>query len=266
MSNVREEGGLLTLTSEEGCSPELINDDIKPTSLSDRTWNTWHIASLWVGMSVCIPTYMLASNMITGGLSWIEAMMMILLGNLIVAVPMVLNGHAGTRYGIPFPVLGRAAFGTMGIHIPSILRAIVACGWFGIQTWIGGLAIAAILGAIMGDVSVAQNWWVQFAGFMVFWAIQMGLVIKGTESIKWLETIAAPLLILIGVVMLAWGINQGGGSTRSSTGSRTTSGVSRDYAPSSPPTSTRPLPPPCSTRIANSARARSGSSIRRTTP
>ena len=209
--NVHEESGLLTLSSEESCSPSLINDDIKPTALSERTWNTWHIASLWVGMSVCIPTYMLASNMITGGLSWIEAMWMILLGNLIVSVPMVLNGHAGTRYGIPFPVLGRAAFGTMGIHIPSVLRAIVACGWFGIQTWIGGLAIAAILGAIMGDVSVAENWWVQFVGFLLFWAVQMGLVIKGTESIKWLETLAAPLLILIGVMMLAWGINQGGG-------------------------------------------------------
>ncbi|HAN30082.1 MAG TPA: nitrate reductase, partial [Myxococcales bacterium] len=111
MSNVKEVGELLELTSEEACSAELINDDIRPTPLDQRTWNVWHIASLWVGMSVCIPTYMLASNMITGGLSWKEAMCMILLGNLIVAVPMVLNGHAGTRYGIPFPVLGRAAFG-----------------------------------------------------------------------------------------------------------------------------------------------------------
>ena len=211
MSNIHEEGDLITLKSHADCSPELINDDISPTSLSDRTWNTWHIASLWVGMSVCIPTYMLASNMITGGLSWKEAMCMILLGNIIVSVPMVLNGHAGTRYGIPFPVLGRAAFGTLGIHIPSILRALVACGWFGIQTWIGGLAIAAILGAVVGDPTIAESWGVQFVGFLIFWAVQMALVFKGTESIKWLETLAAPLLILIGVVMLAWGINQGGG-------------------------------------------------------
>lgn len=211
MSNVREEGELVTLTSEAGCSPELINDDIRPTALSERTWNVWHIASLWVGMSVCIPTYMLASSMITGGLSWKEAISMILLGNLIVAVPMVLNGHAGTRYGIPFPVLGRAAFGTMGIHIPSILRALVACGWFGIQTWIGGLAIAAIFGALMGNAGIAENWWMQFTGFILFWAVQMWLVVKGTESIKWMETLAAPLLILIGIGMLSWGVSQGGG-------------------------------------------------------
>lgn len=211
MARLQEEKGLLTLVGNEDCSEQLINDDIRPTALEERTWNKWHIASLWVGMSVCIPTYMLASNMITGGLSWKEAICMILLGNLIVSVPMVLNGHAGTRYGIPFPVLGRAAFGTIGIQIPSILRALVACGWFGIQTWIGGLAIAAIAGALMGDHEIAGQWSVQFVGFLIFWAIQMGLVLKGTESIKWLETLAAPLLIVIGLVMLWWGVSQGGG-------------------------------------------------------
>ncbi|HAN30040.1 MAG TPA: hypothetical protein DCQ06_00445, partial [Myxococcales bacterium] len=109
---------------------------------------------------------------------------------------------------------GRAAFGTLGIHVPSILRALVACGWFGIQTWIGGLAIAAILGALLGDPALAKDWWVQFAGFMVFWAIQMWLVVKGTESIKWLESLAAPLLIVIGMVMLGWGISEGGGLSK----------------------------------------------------
>jgi cytosine/uracil/thiamine/allantoin permease len=211
MAKIHKQGELLTISDEEGLSKGLINDDIRPTKFTERTWNRWHIASLWVGMSVCIPTYMLASNMIVGGLSWKEAMMMILLGNLIVSVPMVLNGHAGTRYGIPFPVFGRAAFGTLGIHIPSILRALVACGWFGIQTWIGGLAIAAIFGAIAGDSSLAGSWNVQFVGFLLFWLLQMFFVWKGTESIKWLETLAAPLLILIGVVMLTVGISGGGG-------------------------------------------------------
>ena len=127
MAKVTAKGELRTITDESGLSESLINDDIRPTKLEERTWNKWHIASLWVGMSVCIPTYMLASNMIVGGLSWKEAMAMILLGNLIVSIPMVLNGHAGTRFGIPFPVFGRAAFGTVGIQIPSILRALVAC-------------------------------------------------------------------------------------------------------------------------------------------
>jgi cytosine/uracil/thiamine/allantoin permease len=211
---IEKQNGLFTLVDEHNCSPQLINKDLKPTSFQERTWSKWHIASLWVGMSVCIPTYMLASSMITGGLSWKEAMMMILLGNLIVSVPMVLNGHAGTRYGIPFPVLGRAAFGVFGVHVPSIFRALVACGWFGIQTWLGGLAIAAIFGAISGDSTLAESSTIQFVGFGLFWAIQMVFVLKGTESIKWLETLAAPLLILIGFFMLMWGIQGGGGLSK----------------------------------------------------
>ncbi|MCI0434286.1 MAG: cytosine permease, partial [Gemmatimonadetes bacterium] len=119
----------------------LSNEDLAPVPAEGRTWNVWHIASLWVGMSVCIPTYMLAASMIGAGMTWQQSLAAILLGNLIVLIPLVLNAHAGTRYGIPFPVFARASFGTRGAHVPSLLRSIVACGWFGIQTWIGGLAI-----------------------------------------------------------------------------------------------------------------------------
>ncbi|MCK5705665.1 MAG: cytosine permease, partial [Cyclobacteriaceae bacterium] len=118
----------------------LINEDLSPTHISQRTWGTYNIAALWVGMGVCIPTYMLASGLIAGGMSWWQALMTIALGNIIVLIPMFLNAHAGTKYGIPFPILARASFGTIGSNIPAILRAIVACGWFGIQTWIGGQA------------------------------------------------------------------------------------------------------------------------------
>ena len=144
MAKISENNGLYELSDTEGLDDSLSNQDILPTPIAERTWNQWHIASLWIGMSVCIPTYMLASQMIIGGLTWVEALMMILLGNVIVAIPMIFNGHAGTKYGIPFPVLGRASFGYHGIQIPSVLRAIVACGWFGIQTWLGGLAFVAI--------------------------------------------------------------------------------------------------------------------------
>ena len=163
--------------------PLLYNADIAPTPTEQRTWSMGHIASLWVGMAVCIPTYMLASQMIINGLTWIEALAMIVLGNLIVAIPMVFNGHAGTKYGIPFPVLGRASFGWLGIQVPSLLRALVACGWFGIQTWLGGLAIVAIasvpLGAWLNDAM-----WAQFIGFIVFWFVNMFFVWRGTESIR----------------------------------------------------------------------------------
>src|SRR5690606_20208162 len=119
----------------------LYSEDLAPVSPENRTWNTWNYAALWISMSLCIPTYMLASSLIEGGMNWWQAILTIFLGNTIVLVPMVLNGHAGAKYGIPFPVLARASFGVKGANIPAILRAIVACGWFGIQTWIGGYAL-----------------------------------------------------------------------------------------------------------------------------
>ena len=211
MAKIHEQDGLYELTDTTDLDPSLVNEDILPTPIKQRTWNQWHIASLWVGMSVCIPTYMLASSMIIGGLSWVEALVMILLGNVIVAIPMIFNGHAGTKYGIPFPVLGRASFGYHGIQIPSVLRALVACGWFGIQTWLGGLAFVAIASVLFGNPDLMQSWPAQFSGFIVFWLINMFFVWKGTESIRVLETLAAPVLILVGIGMLVWGINNAGG-------------------------------------------------------
>ena len=125
--------------------PSLFNEDLAPITPAKRSWGIYNYASLWVAMSVCIPTYMLASGLIAGGMSWRQAIFTILLGNLIVLIPMLLNAHAGAKYGIPFPVLVRASFGVRGANIPALLRAIVACGWFGIQTWIGGQAIASML-------------------------------------------------------------------------------------------------------------------------
>src|ERR1700676_2355420 len=129
--------------------PSLYNPDLRPIPPEERTWGTYNYASLWVAMSVCIPTYMLASGLIAGGMSWKQAIGTILLGNLIVLAPMILNAHAGTKYGIPFPVYARASFGVRGANVPALLRAVVACGWFGIQTWIGGQAIFSILGALL---------------------------------------------------------------------------------------------------------------------
>ncbi len=159
-------------------------------------------------MAVCIPTYMMASYMITDGLSWKEALMLIFLGNLIVSIPMVFNGHAGTQYGIPFPVLGRASFGVKGVHVPSILRALVACGWFGVQTWLGGLALFSIFQQV---APIPDSFAIQMVCFLLFWCVNIYFIWKGTESIKFLESFAAPLLIVVGIGLLGWGIVQGGG-------------------------------------------------------
>ena len=187
----------------------LWNPDLAPTPPDRRTWSTYNIAALWIGMSVVITTYTLASGLMQQGMNWWQAMVTILLGNTIVLVPMVLNAHAGTKYGISFPVLCRASFGVRGANLPAILRAIVACGWFGIQTWIGGLALDALVRAAWpGWANVPAGTAITF---MIFWLIQVLVILKGTEGIKLLESWSAPLLLAGGAILLFWAIRAGGG-------------------------------------------------------
>lgn len=196
----------------------LTNADLAPTSPDARTWNLWHVASLWVGMSVCIPSYMLTAGMILAGLSWRHALLAVFLGNAIVWVPLVVNAHAGTRYGIPFPVYARASFGTRGAHLPALLRALVACGWFGIQTWVGGMAVHVLLGLVWPKWSALGGAWTfmghslpAYLAFLLFWAVNLYFVWTGTEGIRRLETLAAPLLIASGLALLWWAAGRVGG-------------------------------------------------------
>jgi NCS1 family nucleobase:cation symporter-1 len=208
------------LREDVSASP-LWNRDLAPTTIRERTWSTWNIAALWIGMSVVITTYTLAGAFIEAGMNWWQAMMTILLGNTIVLVPMILNAHAGTKYGVSFPVLCRASFGVRGANIPALLRAIVACGWFGIQTWIGGTALDALFGAMWGGwnnlfggggaLHVAWHTWI---GFFLFWFIQVFIIMKGVEGIKHLETWSAPLLLGGGAALLAWASWKAGGLGR----------------------------------------------------
>ena len=196
----------------------LVNDDIKPAEGEERHWSVLNMASLWIGMVVCVPTYMLAASMIGNGMSWWQAVLTVLLGNVIVLVPMILNGHPGTKYGVPFPVLARASFGIHGAHIPSLLRALVACGWFGIQTWIGGFAIFQLLDALsasdltkLADLPLLGINWVELVCFLLFWAVQVFIIYKGVEGIRLLETLAAPFLIVMGLALLIWAYVKAGG-------------------------------------------------------
>ncbi len=195
----------------------LFNKDLAPVTQAQRKWGMFSFAALWVSMSACIPTYMLASSLIGGGMNWWQAILTIFLGNVIVVVPMILNAHAGTAYGIPFPVFCRASFGTAGANVPALLRAFVACGWFGIQSWIGGNAIYKILAVFVPSLATgsAENFlgitFAQFVCFMFFWAINMAVVWKGIECIRWLLNIKAPLLIALGLVLLWWAHRAAGG-------------------------------------------------------
>ena len=169
------------------------------------------MAAIWVGMATSIPTYVLASYMIKDGLSWLEALGIILFANIIVTVPMTLNGHAGVKYGVPFAVLGRAAFGTVGVHAPAIVRALIACGWFGVQSWIGGLAIYVIACTLFSEPVNPGLTSGKFLAFGLSWALTLYFIWRGTEYIRMLETLAAPILIGIGLLLVLWGTNQAGG-------------------------------------------------------
>ncbi len=194
----------------------LYNEDLAPVPASGRKWGLLSFAALWISMSACIPTYMLASSLIGGGMNWWQAVLTIFLGNLIVLVPMILNAHAGTKYGIPFPVYCRASFGTLGANVPAILRALVACGWFGIQAWIGGDAIYKIILAVFDWRHVpAENWFGinggQFVSFLFFWGVNLWVIYRGIDTIRFLLNIKAPLLIALGLLLLWWAWRKAGG-------------------------------------------------------
>ncbi len=182
--------------------PSLSNRDLSPTTPAQRTWGLYNYIALWFSMSMEITTYQLASSLIAKGMDWKQAVGTVLLGNLIVLVPMLLNAHAGAKYGIPFPVFIRAPFGVRGANLPAILRAIVACGWFGIQSWIGGQAIDSMLVVIWP--SLAGNGGVLWGSFLLFWLLNMVVVWRGVESIRHLQAFGAPFMFVMAALLLVW--------------------------------------------------------------
>ncbi len=190
----------------------LSNEDLAPVPQEKRNWTALHFFSLWVGMAVCIPSYMIAAGLVSGGMGLWQAVFCVFLGNMIVLVPMILNGKVGAAYGIPYPVFARASFGILGSNVPALLRAVVACGWFGIQSWIGGTGITALIAVIWPgyvDLPNILPVWMgtttaPFLSFLIFWAINVVIIVKGVEAIKWLETASAPLLLASGVGLLIW--------------------------------------------------------------
>jgi len=180
------------------------NADIAPTRIAQRNWNHWHIAALWVGMAICVPTYTLGGVLTTYfGLSVVEALWTILIANVVILIPLTLNAFPGTRYGIPFPVVLRSSFGIVGSNVPALIRALVACGWFGIQTLFGGIAVHLLLSALFPPWA-ALGGKGEVIGFFIFWVANLWVVIRGSESIKHLEAFAAPMLLLVGAGLIVW--------------------------------------------------------------
>lgn len=217
MSQPAASGGVESDAHARRSASELYNDDLAPTGAAQRTWRWYHFAALWVGMVMNIASYMLAAGLTEQGMSPWQAVITVLLGNVIVLVPMLLIGHAGAKYGIPYAVLVRSSFGTQGAKLPAMLRAIVACGWYGIQSWLGGSAIYTLANilthnALVGDalpflgISIAQG-----ACFLIFWALQLYFILHGTDSIRWLESWSAPIKVVMCVALVWWACSKAGG-------------------------------------------------------
>ncbi|MBC7448492.1 MAG: NCS1 family nucleobase:cation symporter-1 [Hymenobacteraceae bacterium] len=210
------------LTEDVSASP-LWNADLAPVPPAQRDWTTYNFAALWVSMAHCIPTYMLASGLISAGMNWWQALLTILLGNVIVLVPILLNSHPGTRYGIPFPVFARAAYGTVGSNLPALLRALVACGWFGIQAWIGGQAVQVLLRAfvpgwqtLLGDVITGPAFLAgytptEYLSFLLFWGLNLLVVWRGMNLVRHVENWAAPFVLIMALALMVWAIYEAHG-------------------------------------------------------
>src|SRR5438128_8270953 len=201
---------------EISASP-LFNRDLAPVKVSERNWTTYNYAALWISMAHCIPTYMLSSGLISAGMNWWQALITILLGNTIVLIPILLNSHPGTKYGIPFPVFARASYGTFGSNLPAIMRALVACGWFGIQAWIGGQALHTFFSAITSKWPtllggpVGGHTPTEWLCFLIFWGMNIYITYRGMDVLRHVENWAAPFVLVMTGVLMAWAIWRAGG-------------------------------------------------------
>jgi len=202
-----------------GCisGSSLYNHDLAPVAVADRSWSTYNYAALWVSMSACIPTYMLASGLMASGMNWWQAVGTILLGNIIVLIPILLNSHPGTKYGIPFPVFARASYGTLGSNLPALMRAVVACGWFGIQSWIGGSALNTFFASLipgwstMLSGSFGGHPATQWLSFLIFWTLNILIIYKGINMLKKVQAFCAPFILVMMTLLLIWIVSKAQG-------------------------------------------------------
>ena len=217
---IRHEDGRVELRQEvarEVSKSPLYNEDLAPVPIERRTWTTYNYAALWISMAHCIPTYMLASGLISSGMNWWQALVTILLGNTIVLAPILLNSHPGTKYGIPFPVFARAAYGTIGSNLPALMRALVACGWFGIQAWIGGEALHTLFNAISGNWHtllggpIGGHTPTEWISFLLFWALNIYIIYRGMDLLRIVENWAAPFVLIMTAFLVVWALRRANG-------------------------------------------------------
>ncbi|HEX7842143.1 MAG TPA: NCS1 family nucleobase:cation symporter-1 [Kofleriaceae bacterium] len=216
-TTIRHPDGRVELRpGEEMSGSRLYNDDLAPVPVAKRTWTTWDYSALWISMAHCIPTYTLASSLISKGMSWWQALLTILVGNVIVLAPILLNSHPGTKYGIPYPVFTRAAYGTTGSNLPALMRALIGCGWFGINAWIGGQALQTFFASIYPGwrdlAGVIRGYpGTQWISFLLFWALNIAVIYRGMELVRRVERFAAPFVLLMTAILVVWAIRAADG-------------------------------------------------------
>ena len=203
-------------TSKIEKSP-LYNKDLAPVAVKDRNWTTYNYAALWISMAHCIPTYMLASGLMAAGMNWWQALATILLGNSIVLIPILLNSHPGTKYGIPFPVFARASYGAFGSNLPALMRALVACGWFGIQSWIGGEALHTFFTSLLPSwpgllgAGFSGHTTTEWLSFLLFWGINIFIIYRGMNLLRLVENWAAPFVLVMAALLVVWAVDKANG-------------------------------------------------------
>jgi NCS1 family nucleobase:cation symporter-1 len=215
---IRHEDGRVELRDAASIEDSrLFSHDLAPVPVAKRNWTTYNYAALWISMAHCIPTYMLSSGLIGAGMNWWQALITILLGNSIVLIPILLNSHPGTKYGIPFPVFARASYGTIGSNLPAIMRALVACGWFGIQAWIGGQALHVFFHSILPSWPtllggpIGGHTPTEWLSFLLFWGMNIYIIYRGMDLLRMVENWAAPFVLVMTALLLAWAVWRAGG-------------------------------------------------------
>ena len=213
----REDGRVELVDASQVERSPLYNEDLAPVPIARRTWTTYNFAALWISMAHCIPTYMLSAGLMAAGMSWSQALVTVLLGNTIVLVPILLNSHPGTKYGIPFPVFARAAYGTLGSNVPALMRALVACGWFGIQAWIGGEALNTFFASVIPGWSgllgpgFSGHTGTEWLSFLLFWGLNVWIVYRGMDLLRHVENWAAPFVLIMTAALLVWAVAEADG-------------------------------------------------------
>ncbi|TIS11074.1 MAG: nitrate reductase, partial [Mesorhizobium sp.] len=172
----------------QGASPDLYNEDLAPATV--RNWGPFSIFNVWTSDVHSLWGYYLAASLFLFCGGFVNFIIAIGIGSLIIYFLMNLVGYAGVKTGVPYPVLARASFGIWGANIPALVRAVVACFWYGAQTAAASGAIVALLTRLQWfdefnrTSHLLGHSTLEVICFVVIWALQLLIIQKGMETVR----------------------------------------------------------------------------------